>query len=73
MGSRVAGGVSHEGVRPAADAQVRAGYDEHECEFCGEVLPDPGASFLQHLDESDTCRFLWLRFRPRVQQEAGGS
>jgi hypothetical protein len=53
--------------------QARKGYDPHECEFCGESLPNPGPAFLKHLDESETCKFLWLRFRPHVQKEAGGS
>ncbi len=62
-------------AEPALDeeAQIQANYDDHECEFCGEQLPDPGPSFLQHLDESETCRWLWLAYRPHVHQEAGGS
>jgi hypothetical protein len=55
------------------EERIQAAYDDHECEFCGEMLPDPGPSFLKHLDESDTCRYLWLRHRPLVQEEAGGS
>jgi hypothetical protein len=51
----------------------KSAYDEHECEFCGEVLPDPGLSFLKHLDDSETCKHLWLAYRPHVQKEAGGS
>lgn len=55
------------------EARIQANYDDHVCEFCGEELPDPGLSFLKHLDESETCKWLWLAFRPRVQEEAGGS
>lgn len=54
-------------------AAIQANYDDHVCEFCGQELPDPGPSFLKHLDEADTCKWLWFAYRPRVQQEAGGS
>lgn len=65
-------------AEPASDAEdqaaaIQANYDEHVCEFCGEQLPDPGPAFLKHLDESDTCKWLWLAFRPHVHKEAGGS
>jgi len=62
-----------EHARASDEARAQANYDPHTCEFCGERLPDPGPAFLQHLDESDTCRWLWLAHRPLVQNEAGGS
>ncbi len=60
------------GDERSEEEQIQDAYDDHECEFCGELLPDPGPSFLQHLDDSATCRYLWLRFRPLVHEDAGG-
>lgn len=66
--------ASHADAAPQDEAAaIQANYDAHVCEFCGEELPDPGISFLKHLDESETCKWLWMAFRPHVQNEAGGS
>jgi len=41
------------------------------CEYCGAQLEDPGLAFLEHIDVSDDCRYLWNEFRRNAKREAG--
>lgn len=43
------------------------------CEFCGTSLEDPMLAFLQHLEESADCRYLWEEWKRNVRREAGGT
>jgi hypothetical protein len=47
--------------------------DPHDCEFCGKRLPDPMLGFVEHLDESPTCREVWVAWRENVRREAGSA
>ncbi len=55
----------------ASEDEGESGYDPHTCEYCGKVLPDPGLSFLEHLEESETCAWLWRAYLPYVKEDAG--
>lgn len=43
------------------------------CEFCQRPLADPMLAFMDHLDESETCRYLWEQWRQNVRREAGST
>ena len=46
---------------------------EPHCEFCGAPLEDMMLAFMEHMDQSETCRENWNQWRQNVRREAGGT
>ncbi|MDX1612134.1 MAG: hypothetical protein R3185_07175 [Candidatus Thermoplasmatota archaeon] len=53
------------------EAPLESALDPHPCEYCGEVLPDPGLAFLEHLEASERCYWLWRQYLPYIKEDAG--
>lgn len=49
------------------------GWDDPDfCPFCGARLADPGAGFLDHLEDAETCRRRFDEWRENVLEDVGG-
>ncbi|WP_435334740.1 DUF7501 family protein [Haloarchaeobius sp. TZWWS8] len=46
--------------------------DPNTCPFCDAALTDPGAGFIDHLDESDHCDAGFELWRSHVTDDIGG-
>jgi hypothetical protein len=55
------------------DASVATSWDDPStCPFCGAALSDPGAGFVDHLDESAACTTEFETWREHVAGDIGG-
>jgi len=43
-----------------------------ECPFCDAELPDPGAGFIDHLDDSDGCEAGFDEWRSNLADDLRG-
>lgn len=46
--------------------------DTEACPFCGTGLADPGAGFIDHLDDSDTCERGFDEWRQQIAGDMKG-
>ena len=44
-----------------------------QCPFCEAPLTDMMLGFLDHVDASPNCHWLWNEWRGNVKREAGGT
>jgi hypothetical protein len=56
------------------DAVVATDWDDPErCPFCGAALADPGAGFIDHVEESEPCKLGFERWCENVSGEWRGN
>lgn len=46
--------------------------DPERCPFCGSLLADGGAGFIDHTDESPSCKAAFDRWREQVSGDVVG-
>lgn len=46
--------------------------DPDYCPFCAEELTDPGAGFLDHLDDAPTCNERFTEWLESIRGDIGG-
>lgn len=46
--------------------------DPDTCPFCGGELSDPGAGFVDHIDENDTCETHFENWRTNLADDLAG-
>ena len=55
-----------------ATAEATDWDDPERCPFCGAALADPGAGFIDHVEESEPCKLGFERWRENVSGEWSG-
>ena len=46
--------------------------DPNHCPFCGESLPNPGAGFVDHVDETPDCETKFTMWREQITEDISG-
>ncbi|WP_340100092.1 DUF7501 family protein [Salinibaculum salinum] len=59
--------MGHDHPDPSTDDWANPDF----CPFCGTRLTDPGAGFIDHLDESESCRERFADWREHIADDIG--